>query len=112
MARYKYIDTNPRFLAVDLAKQLLPGTFEHAVHHLFEHAIDLSAFDARFHNDLTGATAYPPKMLLQVVLCAYAHGIVRHREQPRDGAGLPGARDLHRAVRRYGAALHHDRPLH
>jgi len=30
MARYKYIDTNPRFLAVDLAKQLLPGTFEHA----------------------------------------------------------------------------------
>ena len=42
MARYKYIDTNPRFLAVDLAKQLLPGTFEHAVHHLFEHAIDLS----------------------------------------------------------------------
>ena len=31
MARYKYIDTNPRFLAVDLAQQLLPGTFEHAL---------------------------------------------------------------------------------
>jgi hypothetical protein len=31
MARYKYIDTNPRFLAIDLAKQLRPGTFEHAV---------------------------------------------------------------------------------
>ncbi|MCY7380456.1 MAG: hypothetical protein LH467_14100, partial [Gemmatimonadaceae bacterium] len=30
MARYKYIDTNPRFLPVDLARQLLPGTFEHA----------------------------------------------------------------------------------
>ena len=79
MARYKYIDTNPRFLAVDLAKQLLPGTFEHAVHHLLEHAIDLSAFDERFQNDTTGATAYPPKMLLQVVLCAYAHGIVSSR---------------------------------
>jgi hypothetical protein len=25
MARYKYIDTNPRFLAVDLARQLLPA---------------------------------------------------------------------------------------
>ena len=25
MARYKYIDTNPQFLAVDLARQLLPG---------------------------------------------------------------------------------------
>jgi len=79
MARYKYIDTNPRFLAVDLAKQLLPGTFEHAVHHLLEHAIDLSAFDERFQNDTTGRAAYPPKMLLQVVLCAYAHGIVSSR---------------------------------
>ena len=79
MACYKYIDTNPRFLPVDLAKQLLPGTFEHAVHHLLEHTIDLSSFDAHFHNDATGATAYPPSMLLQVVLCAYAHGIVSSR---------------------------------
>ena len=68
MPRYKHIDTNPRFLAVDLAQQLLPGTFEHAVHHLLEHEIDVSAFDARFRNDATGATAYPPRMLLQVVL--------------------------------------------
>ncbi len=79
MVRYKYIDTNPRFLAVDLAKQLLPGTFEHAVHHLVEHELDVSGFDARFHNDVTGATAYPPRMLLQVVLCAYAQGIVSSR---------------------------------
>ncbi len=79
MARYKYIDTNPRFLPVDLGKQLLPGTFEHAVHHLLEHTIDLSSFDARFRNDATGATAYPPAMLLQVVLCAYSHGIVSSR---------------------------------
>jgi hypothetical protein len=34
MARYKHIDTNPRFLPVDLARQLLPGTFEHALNHL------------------------------------------------------------------------------
>lgn len=27
MARYKHIDTSPRFLAVDLQRQLLPGTF-------------------------------------------------------------------------------------
>lgn len=33
MARYKAIDTSPRFLAVDLERQLLPGSFEHAVHH-------------------------------------------------------------------------------
>jgi transposase len=79
MPRYKRIDTNPRFLAVDLAQQLLPGTFEHAVHHLLEHQIDVSVFDARFRNDAVGATAYPPRMLLQVVLCAYAHGIVSSR---------------------------------
>ena len=31
MARYKHIDTSPRFLAVDLPRQLLPGTIENAV---------------------------------------------------------------------------------
>jgi len=79
MARYKYIDTNPRFLAVDLAKQLLPGTFEHALNHLLDGAIDLSHFDARFRNDTTGAPAYPPAMLLKVVLFAYSQGIVSSR---------------------------------
>ena len=43
MARYKYIDTNPQFLAVDLARQLLPGTFEHALNHLLDHEVDLAA---------------------------------------------------------------------
>jgi len=79
MARYKYIDTNPRFLAVDLARQLFPGTFEHAVNHLLDHAIDLSRFDIRFRNDVTGAPAYPPAMLLKVVLFAYSRGIVSSR---------------------------------
>ncbi|MDO8706225.1 MAG: IS1182 family transposase [Sulfuricaulis sp.] len=79
MARYKHIDTNPRFLPVDLARQLLPGTFEHALNHLLDHEIDLSDFDKRFVNDLTGALAYPPAMLLKVVLFAYAQGIVSSR---------------------------------
>ena len=79
MARYKYIDTNPRFLAVDLARQLLPGTFEHALNHLLDHEIDLSHFGARFRNDATGAPAYPPATLLKVVLFAYAQGIVSSR---------------------------------
>ena len=78
MARYKYIDTNPRFLAVDLARQLLPGTFEHALNHLLD-TLDLSSFDVRFHNDATGAPAYPPATLLKVVLFAYAQGIVSSR---------------------------------
>ncbi len=79
MARYKHIDTSPRFLAVDLKRQLLAGTFEHALNHLLDHEIDLSALDARFKNDETGATAYPPAMLLKVILFAYSQGVVSSR---------------------------------
>jgi transposase len=78
MPRYKVIDTQPKLVPVDLARQLLPGTFEHALNYLLD-AIDLSSFDARFRNDETGAPAYPPAMLLKVVLAAYAHGIVSSR---------------------------------
>lgn len=80
MARYKHIDTSSRFLAVDLKRQLLPGTFEHALDYLLDHEIDLSALDARFKNDETGATAYPPAMLLKVILFAYSQGIVSSRD--------------------------------
>lgn len=68
MARYKHIDTSPRFLAVDLQRQMLPGTFEHALNHLLDGQIGLSCFDAKYCNDETGAAAYPPAMLLKVVL--------------------------------------------
>ena len=80
MARYKHIDTSPRFLAVDLQRQLLPGTFEHALNHLIDHELDLSSFDARFNNDATGVTAYPPAMLLKVVLFAYSQSIISSRD--------------------------------
>ncbi len=79
MARYKAIDTGPLFLAVDLAEQLLPGTFEHALSYLIDHELDLSHFDARYRNDDNGAPAYPPAMLFKVVLFAYAQGIVGSR---------------------------------
>ena len=79
MARYKVVDLSPRFLAVDLEKQLLPGSFAHAVHHLLDHDFDLSGFDVRYRNDATGATAYPPGMLLKIILCAYAEGVVSSR---------------------------------
>ena len=79
MARYKHIDVSPRFLAVDLKQQLLPGTFEHALDHLLDHEIDLSALDARYKNDDTGASAYPPAMLLKIVLFAYSQGVIGSR---------------------------------
>ena len=46
---------------------------------LLDHAIDLSSFDTRYRNDETGTPAYPPALLLKVVLAAYAHGIVSSR---------------------------------
>ena len=83
MARYKHIDTSPRFLAVDLQRQLLAGTFEYAMNHLIDSELDLSGFDVRFKNDVTGATAYPPAMLLKVILFAYSMGIVSSRSIER-----------------------------
>ena len=79
MARYKHIDTSPRLLAVDLSRQLLPGTFEHALNYLLDHEMDLSGMDARFCNDEAGAPAYPPAMLLKLILFAYSRGIVSSR---------------------------------
>jgi hypothetical protein len=54
-ARYKHIDTSPRFIAVDHERQLLPGTFAHALNHLIDRELDLSGFDTRYRNDLNGA---------------------------------------------------------
>lgn len=79
MARFKHIDTSPRFLVVDLERQLVPGTFEYALHHLIEHELDLAHFNVRYRNDASGATAYPPAMLLKVVLFAYSRGLVSSR---------------------------------
>lgn len=79
MARYKHIDTNPKFLPIDLSRQLLPGTFEHALNQLIDQEMDLSAFDARYRNDDNGAAAYPPSMLLKIVLFAYSRGMISSR---------------------------------
>ena len=79
MARFKHIDTSPRFLAVDLERQLMPGTFEHALHHLLEHELDLSHFDARYRNGAAGAPAFPPAVLLKIILFAYSRGLVSSR---------------------------------
>jgi transposase len=44
---------------------------------------DLSHFDERFKNDITGATAYDPRILLKIVLYAYFRGIVSSRKIER-----------------------------
>jgi transposase len=80
MARYKQIDTGLKLLPVDLSRQLLPGTFEHALSHLIDHELDLRALDERFKNDESGAPAYAPSVMLKVILFAYSRGIIRSRD--------------------------------
>jgi transposase len=73
------VDYSPRFLPVDLSRQLIPGTFEFAVHHLLEHEIDLSKIESRYCNEEVGASAYEPRILLKIVLLSYARGILSSR---------------------------------
>ena len=56
MPRFKVVDYSPRLLPVDLSRQLIPGTFEFALHHLLEHEIDLSKIESRYCNEQVGAS--------------------------------------------------------
>lgn len=80
MPRYKPVKLQQdAFVPICFDKQILPGTFEYALHHLLEHTVDLSVFDAYYANDALGACAYHPKVLLKIVLFAYARGLVGSR---------------------------------
>lgn len=79
MARFKVVNMSPRFLPVVLEQQLMPGTFEHALHTLIDSEFDLSALEAKFNNDETGAPAYDPAVMLKIVLLAYSRGMVSSR---------------------------------
>ena len=84
MPRYKPVNlAQDAIVPVCFEKQILPGTFEYALHHLMEHKVDLSAFDAYYDNDHRGARAYDPKVLLKIVLFAYSRGIIGSRRIER-----------------------------
>ena len=81
MAKYKsYTYSQTVLLPVSLEDQLMPGTIEFAIHTLVEERMDVSRFDERYNNDETGCKAYDPKVLLKVVLLAYARGINTSRK--------------------------------
>jgi len=79
MARFKPVHRGLKLLPVDFDKQLQPGSFEHALCHLIDHEVDLTAFHARYKNDFEGAPAYDPAVLLKIILLAYSRGIVSSR---------------------------------
>jgi transposase len=80
MPRYKPTQRNGLFIPVVLDEQIQPGTFEFALQHLVDHELDLSALDAKFRNDQTGASAYDPRAMLKLVLLAYSRGLVTSRK--------------------------------
>lgn len=80
MARWKSLDAAQAVLApLCLNDVLEPGGFEFAVHHLIEARYDDSFLAEAFDNDLTGAPAWPPKILLKVLLICYARGVLSSR---------------------------------
>lgn len=80
MPRFKDVHKGLKLLPIDFDKQLLPGTFEHALCYLVDHELDLSDFHARYRNSVEGAPAYDPAVLLKIVLLAYSRGIISSRQ--------------------------------
>ena len=79
--RLKPYDTSQNLLLpINLAEQLVPGTFEHTLNYLVNHEIDPSLFHEHYNNDQTGRLGYDPAMLLKVVLFAYSRGITSSRK--------------------------------
>ena len=84
MAKYKPSNEDQLvMLPISLQDQLVPGTLEHTISKLVDKHIDLSVFDARYNNDDSGATAIHPKILLKVILLAYARGMISSRQIER-----------------------------
>lgn len=84
MAKYKPTREDQMImLPISLQDQLVAGTLEHTINRLVDEHIDLSVFDARYNNDETGATAIHPKILLKVILLAYAKGLISSRQIER-----------------------------
>lgn len=84
MAKYKAVNYGQgQFIPVFFDKQILPGTFEYALHNLIDSKFDISIFDQRYNNDETGAPAYDPRILLKIILFAYSRGITSSRKIAR-----------------------------
>lgn len=81
MARYiPYDPKQSAIVVINYEDQLQSGTFEHALHYLIEHRLDLSVFEPRYCNDETGRPAIAPSILLKIVLFAYSKGITSSRQ--------------------------------
>jgi transposase len=80
MARFKdYSYEQAVIIPIDFSKQIIPGTIEHTIHWLVENKIDTAGIERKYKNDLVGAPAYDPSILLKIILLAYSRGIFSSR---------------------------------
>ena len=79
MARYKERSQDNIMVPVNLAEQLLPGTFEFTLNEIIDHQLDLSCFDQFYSNDEVGPKAYSPHSMLKIILYAYSKGLLSSR---------------------------------
>lgn len=84
MARFKPYNANQsRLVPITLSEHIYAGSLEETIHLIVEEQIDLSGLDDLYRNDETGRLAYHPKILLKVILLAYARGITGSRRIER-----------------------------
>jgi len=58
MPRFKHYNYDQdAMVVINYQDQLQPGTFEHAIHYLIEHKLDLSVFHPKYRNEATGRLA-------------------------------------------------------
>jgi len=79
-ACYKPIDTRPRFLAVDLQKQLLPGSLAYAVNHLLDHDFGLSGLLVAIATMLRAPLRLRPEPF--TVSLTFAPRLIAHHGKP------------------------------
>lgn len=69
-----------QFISVVPDEQITEGSFDETVQLLIDDVVDLSSFEADYHNSKGGAPAYPPAVLLKIILAAYSRGITSSRK--------------------------------
>ena len=80
MPRFKPVETGYKLIPVCFESQIYPGSFEYAVSYLVDHECDLSEFMRCYNNDIEGASAFHPGVLLKIILVAYSKGVISSRK--------------------------------
>ena len=76
MAKYKKVNYDQmELIPVSFDEQIIPGSFEYTLSLLIDNKIDIKVFENKYKNDITGAPAYNPHIMLKIILYSYSRGI-------------------------------------